>query len=58
MAIEIRELHIRLAVTAAGASAPAGAPSQRSGADAASREALVETCVEQVMDLLRERGER
>jgi Family of unknown function (DUF5908) len=58
MPIEIRELHIRVAVSApAGSGAPAGAPT-RAGGDDGSREAIVAACVERVMELLRDRGER
>ena len=57
--IEIKELHIRVAVTAAGpattASRPAGAPSVTPAGDT---DTVVAACVEQVMQLLRDRTER
>ena len=56
--IEIKELHIRVAVTAGGpatASRPAGAPSVTPSGD---NDAVVAACVEQVMQLLRDRAER
>lgn len=57
--IEIKELHIRVAVTADGpattASPPAGAPSATAAGDT---DTLVAACVEQVMQVLRDRTER
>lgn len=60
MPIEIRELHIRVSVTApAGGGAPAGAPVRSAGTDdAAAREALVADCVERVLEVLHDRKER
>jgi hypothetical protein len=57
MPIEIRELHIKVAVTApAGqASNPAGAP-QAEGEQ--SQDAIVAECVEQVLRVLQNRMER
>ena len=62
MPIEVKELHIRVAVNAqdsasspGGGDAPAGAPSAGQGADV---EAVVALCVEQVMQLLLDRKER
>jgi len=62
MPVEIKELHIRVAVSAtdpgspAGAAgAPAGAPSILPGND---NDKIVAACVEQVMQLLRDRTER
>lgn len=52
MPIEIRELHIRVAVTAPESGAPA-APA--AGADT---ERLVALCVERVMQVLADRAER
>jgi hypothetical protein len=56
--IEIKELHIRVEVN----SAPAGSPSSTSGAPAtgtaADLDAVVAVCVEQVMQVLRDRRER
>ena len=60
MPIEIRELHIRVAVTppAGGASTPgASAGAATPGGDEARRE-LVAECVEQVLQVLRDRKER
>ena len=61
MPIEIRELHIKMNVTpSAGASggAAAGATAAEGEAQRASEEELVTRCVEQVMELLRNRRER
>lgn len=59
MPIEIKELHIRVAVTPPAGGAPAGAPgpSATPGGDEARRE-LVAECVEQVLQVLRDRKER
>ena len=65
MPIEIRELHIRMSVTprpegsGEGASSP-GTPTGTSATatDRAADEELVARCVEQVMEVLRTRGER
>ncbi|WP_028046739.1 DUF5908 family protein [Cellulomonas sp. URHE0023] len=60
MPIEIKELHIRVSVTApAGTAAPpAGAPTTTPGTDGASRQALVAELVEQVLQVLDDRKER
>ena len=60
MPIEIKELHIRIAVNApeniTAPSAPGGAtPSATGGAD---RETLVAECVEQVLQVLQQKQER
>ena len=58
MTIEVRELHIKVAVTApAGSGQPAGA-SQAPGQDAASPDAIVAECVEQVLRILQNKMER
>ena len=57
MTIEVRELHIKVAVTA-----PAGGPGQPAGApqaqDAASLDAIVAECVEQVLRIVQNKMER
>lgn len=62
MAIEIKELYIRVSVnTLPGAPMPAGETASADGANAPGdeeREALVAACVEQVMQLLRDKTER
>lgn len=59
MPIEIKELHIRVSVSApAGSAVPVGAPASVPTAGNGAREAIVAACVEQVMELLRERRER
>lgn len=59
MPVEIRELHIRVAVTTPASGAPASAPSSGGGPDTdAAREALVAECVEQVLRILEQKGER
>jgi hypothetical protein len=59
--IEIKELHIRVAVNAgdAGSATVAGAPAGvPSAAPADQLDTVVAACVEQVMQLLRDRTER
>jgi hypothetical protein len=65
MPIEIRELHIKMNVTAHGGGAGGANPPAAAGGAGANAEAqrvaddaLVTRCVEQVMDLLRNRTER
>jgi hypothetical protein len=56
--IEIKELHIRVEVSAQPGGLPAdstGAPAAPAGADL---DTVVATCVEQVMQVLRDRRER
>lgn len=59
MPIEIRELHIRVAVDGetTASSTPSG-NAEPASADAADREALVAECVEQVLQILQARTER
>lgn len=59
MTIEVRELHIKVAVTAppGGAGQPAGA-SQAQGQDATSLDVVVAECVEQVLRILHNKMER
>jgi hypothetical protein len=63
MPIEIRELHIRMNVTAGpsgqgSADQPAAAGGRGAEAQRAAADDLVTRCVEQVMDLLRNKAER
>ena len=63
MPIEIRELHIRVAVTAPqGATPPGAAPGALAtaapSAGAQPQEALVAQCVEQVLRILQHKAER
>ncbi|HKY16499.1 MAG TPA: DUF5908 family protein [Microthrixaceae bacterium] len=58
MPIEIRELHIKVAVNAPAGNKPAGAPGPAPGAEGDARQALIADCVEQVMELLRDQKER
>lgn len=58
MPIEIRELHIRVAVNAEApkaAAVPREAPAEGGGAD---HDAIVAECVEQVVQILQARRER
>ncbi|MES3020486.1 MAG: DUF5908 family protein [Pseudomonadota bacterium] len=57
MPIEIRELHIKVAVTAppGQGGTPAGAPQAEGGQ---SQDAIVAECVEQVLRILQNRMER
>jgi hypothetical protein len=56
--IEIRELHIRVSVSAPADGKPAGAPGPAPGAGDDARQALVAECVEQVLAILRDQQER
>ena len=61
MPVEIKELHIRVAVSASGAAQ--GAPGGPAGKDAhdghgAGKDEIVAECVEQVFQLLQARKER
>jgi hypothetical protein len=59
MPVEIRELHIRVAVDPeAGkpASAPQGAPAE--GGEHADRDAIIAECVEQVVQIIQSKKER
>lgn len=60
MAIEIKELHIRVSVnTSADAPLSGQAGTVRASGDIAqSKDAIVAECVEQVLEVLRERKER
>jgi hypothetical protein len=58
MPIEIRELHIRVAVSAPAGEANAGAAPGAAAAEEPAREALVAECVEQVLRILANREER
>lgn len=55
MPVEIRELVIRAEVNPQPGG---GAPAQGRGAGASDREQLIRDCVEQVMELLRQKEER
>lgn len=57
MAVEIKELHIRVSVGAPPADLPAGAPGPTMD-PAAARQALVADAVEQVLQVLADRKER
>jgi len=56
--IEIKELHIRVSVNTPAGNTPAGAPGPDPGAEAGGRQALVDECVEQVLQVLRDQRER
>lgn len=62
MPIEIRELHIKVAVTGgAGAGGTPGGAAPAGGADAAgdqAQQAIVAQCVEQVLRILQNKTER
>jgi len=64
MPIEIKELHIRVAVNTPGdgqTSSPSGgttASGSSTALDAEGKDALVAECVEQVLQILRDKGER
>ena len=56
MPIEIRELHIRVAVNAEPAKQ--SAPAKSADGDGADKEAIVAECVEQVLRIMQARKER
>jgi hypothetical protein len=61
MPIEIKELHIRIAVNASPGGQPAGAPTVAAGGGAMgedAKDALVAECVEQVLQILQNKTER
>ena len=58
MPIEIRELHIKVAVTAGGAVTAGQPPGAPDGAGEQAQQALVATCVEQVLRILQNNMER
>ena len=55
MPLEIRELHIKAVVSTEQKRTPASPPPAQEGEG---REALVAECVEQVLEILREKAER
>ena len=63
MAIEIKELHIRVAVNTASAGPSPSGPAPRSDGstrqqDDGAKDALVAECVEQVLQILQNKAER
>jgi hypothetical protein len=56
--IEIKELHIRVSVNAPTGGKPAGAPGPDPGAEGGAGQTLVAECVEQVLQILRDKKER
>jgi hypothetical protein len=58
MPIEIRELHIRVAVNAESARPSAPTRSERGRDTASDKDALVAECVEQVLQIIHARKER
>ena len=58
MPIEIRELHIRVAVNSESAKQSAPAKSTSAGGSSADKDAIVAECVEQVLQIMQSRKER
>ena len=61
MPIEIKELHIRIAVNASGAATAGGSQASgggHSGGDEEATNATVAECVEQVLQILQNRADR
>jgi Family of unknown function (DUF5908) len=58
MPIEIKELHIRVAVNAAAPGSAPAAKAPAAGAGGADKDAIVAECVEQVLDILQGKKER
>jgi hypothetical protein len=60
MPIEIKELHIRVAVNAppGAGSAPAGAGSSKGGDGADTKDDIIAECVEQVLNILQSKRDR
>jgi hypothetical protein len=56
--IEIKELHIRVSVNAPTDGKPAGVPGAAPGAAGDAQDALVAECVDQVLQVLRDKRER
>jgi hypothetical protein len=59
MPVEIKELHIRVAVSAAPAKPASAGQSQSAGSgNSADKDAIVSECVEQVLHILQAKRER
>jgi hypothetical protein len=59
MPVEIRELHIRVAVSAAPAKQAPAAPNQHGGSgNAGDRDAIVAECVEEILQIVQAKKER
>lgn len=58
MPIEIKELHIRVEVSAQPGGSPAASPGTPATGAGTDLETVVAACVEQVMQVLRDRRER
>lgn len=58
MPIEIKELHIRMAVNVPSGGKPAGALGPAPGAEGDAMQSVVAECVEQVMQIIRDQKER
>jgi hypothetical protein len=58
MPIEIRELHIKVAVTGGGAGAGSAGPGGADAAGEQAQQAIVAQCVEQVLRILQNKVER
>ena len=58
MPVEIRELHIRVAVNSEPAKQPAPAKSAPAGGSGADKDAIVAECVEQVLRIMQSKKER
>jgi hypothetical protein len=58
MPIEIKELHIRVTINVPSDGNPGSAEKQEPGLNASNREELVAACVEQVMQILKDKHER
>jgi Family of unknown function (DUF5908) len=57
MPLEIKELHIKIAVEEGGAGNAAGGASNSTG-DGGADEATIQACVEKVLEILKEKAER
>jgi hypothetical protein len=58
MPVEIRELVIKATVDSGGGSAAAGASGSGGGTNASPGDELIKTCVEKVLEILKEKNER
>ena len=58
MPVEVRELVIKASVETGEGSANSGSSGQQGGSNSSPSEELIKTCVEKVLEILKEKNER